>query len=311
MGKVLVLLASSGAAASVIVFVIGLVKSYYRTGTVRSRLMTALHDNTIEPVHVRRRSSASSQLFRKMAGNIANSVVGYLPRNSTRKIEEQVRFAGLHESLVSTIIAMRTLGGFGIGLLFATLALFSHKSVATGIIYGGVVGLVVYMAPWFWVKGKAKTRQRAIRHALPDAIDLLTLCMTSMNFENALKRVVEKTPQIIGEELQIVLHDLQMNISRGEALQRLSDRIGIDELRSFVSSILQAEKHGTPLAQILQIQAEDMRISRKQRAEALARQAPMKMMLPLIIFIFPALIIVVVGPVIPKILHMVAPGISL
>ena len=132
-----------------------------------------------------------------------------------------------------------------------------------------------------------------------------------MPFDRAFARVVDNSPPELQFEFGRVLKEMSLGALRRDALHNLAERIGIEELNVLVGIIVQAEQRGTPLARVLREQALDMRTHRRLRAETLAREAPIKMMFPLVLLVFPPLFIVILGPSIPQILHSIAPGIHL
>jgi tight adherence protein C len=167
------------------------------------------------------------------------------------------------------------------------------------------------MLPLLWANGKARGRQNDIRAALPDMLDMLTLCTGVLAPENALARVALHSPPTLRSELGRVMLEMRAGVMLGDALQHMADRVGLDELNALVAAIVQSRQMGAPLERVLHEQSADMRVKRRQRAETLAREAPIKMMFPLVILVFPPLFIVLLGPSIPQIVHALAPGVHL
>ncbi|GAB3414625.1 type II secretion system F family protein [Flindersiella endophytica] len=153
----------------------------------------------------------------------------------------------------------------------------------------------------------ALKRQAAIRKSLAEAIDMLTVCVESgLGFDGALGQVARNTDGPLGREFARVLREMQLGTSRLEALRALGDRNAVPDLAAFVSAIVQADSLGIPIANILREQAKEMRLKRRQRAEEQAQQVPIKILFPVLLFIFPALFVVVVGPAAIRIYHMFA-----
>lgn len=156
-----------------------------------------------------------------------------------------------------------------------------------------------YMLPEFWVKGKIKKVKAVIVKDLPDAIDLLGLCVNAgLDFMLALKWVVEKSqPSIMVDELNTVLQEINVGKTRRDAIKDLAARYELPDLSTFARTLIQADKMGTSVTEALNILSEDMRLARFRRGEQLALKAPLKMLVPLLVFIFPVVGILVAGPI--------------
>jgi tight adherence protein C len=200
--------------------------------------------------------------------------------------------ATLNGFLMAAALAGAAGGGFGF-----TLALASHSAgsrVLLFVMFGMVIGLYL---PRMWLAGRVRVRQKLILKSLPDAFDLITVCVEAgLGLEAALARVSEKVQGPFGEELSVTLREVAMGKLRRDALRELADRTGVPDLTSFISAVVQAETLGTSIATVLRVQAEQMRMRRRQRAERQAQQAPVKMIFPLVLCIFPTMFIVILGP---------------
>jgi len=161
--------------------------------------------------------------------------------------------------------------------------------------------------PELHLRQKIRTRQVAIVRALPDVLDLLTVSMKAgLGFDSALQKVTEKMSGPLPTELQKVLHEVKMGVMRRDALRSLAQRTGIKELQSFVSTLIQADQLGVSISNVLHIQSESVREQRRQVAEENALKAPIKMLFPLVLFIFPTLFIVLLGPAVLQIMKQLA-----
>jgi len=192
---------------------------------------------------------------------------------------------------------------FGLGIIsgtivFVLLSLGSPaylKSLGFALI-GVLFGCV---ATDSWLKAKIRSRQTEIQDTLPDVLDLLTVSVEAgLGFDAALLKVCEKQRGVLGQEFLRVLHEIKMGRPRREALRDMGKRFEVDELRSFISSLVQADQLGISIGGVLRNQAGQMRQKRRQRSEEKAQKAPIKMMIPLVFFIFPSIFIVTLGPVI-------------
>ena len=165
--------------------------------------------------------------------------------------------------------------------------------------------LLLYCRPLLWLRRAVKERQAAIVRALPFVLDLLTLSVEAgLDFMSALRRCTER-PSVdpLSEELLRVVHETQVGASRRDALRSMSARVGLSDLRSVVSALVQADELGVSLGSILRIQSAQVRARRFERAERLANEAPVKLLAPLMLFIFPAVFLILLGPVFHQMMH--------
>jgi tight adherence protein C len=159
-------------------------------------------------------------------------------------------------------------------------------------------GLAGAAYPLLWLRDRVRARHRTIARALPYSLDLLTLSVEAgLDFPAALAKVVEKGRSgPLAEELSVVLKELRLGKTREEALRNLARRVDLPSLTSFVQALVHADRMGTPLGKVLRILSTHLRIERSQRAEKLANEAPVKLLLPLVFFIFPTLFLMLFGP---------------
>lgn len=165
--------------------------------------------------------------------------------------------------------------------------------------------LVFLIAPGAWLGTMMRRRQDMIRQGLPDALDMLSVCVSAgLSFDQAILRVGQTFKTPIGMEFARVVSEIEVGVSRKQALRNLQARVDISELSSLIAIILQSEALGMSIADVLHAQAEQMRIYRQYRAKEIAQKLPAKMMLPLALFIFPALWAVILGPTLPSLLDI-------
>lgn len=186
--------------------------------------------------------------------------------------------------------------------LCVVLVLFvTFPTVSANFVFGWICMSFVggYMIPEFWLKGKIKKVKQVIVKELPDAIDLLGLCVNAgLDFMLALRWVVEKSPpSVMVDELNTLLQEISVGKTRREAIKDLAARYELPDLSTFARTLIQADKMGTSVTEALNILSEDMRLARFRRGEQLALKAPLKMLVPLLIFIFPVVGILVAGPI--------------
>jgi tight adherence protein C len=199
-----------------------------------------------------------------------------------------VDFLGL-KLVVAVIVAI---GGFLVlGLLLGN-APFGLGSAL-------VLGIVGFMVPELWLSRRIRRRQHQILLATPDTLDLLTISVRAgLSFDGALTKITEKTTGPLADEFRRVLAEIRVGKVRRDALRDVVSRTEVPALTNFIGAIIQAEQLGVPIAKVLQVQSEQLRIERRQRAEELAAKAPIKMLFPLVGCIFPSMFIVILGPAI-------------
>jgi tight adherence protein C len=194
-------------------------------------------------------------------------------------------------SILGFLLGLSLLGGFGGGLLFV-----------------GVGAALGYLAPEFWLGKRIAARSMSMVLQLPDALDLLTISVEAgLGFDAALAKVVEKMEGPLVDEFRTALAEVRMGRPRRDALRDLATRADAQPVTNFIGAIVQAEQLGVPIAKVLQIQSQQLRIERRQRAEEAAAKAPVKMLFPMVGCIFPTIFIVILGPAVISV--MAGPGI--
>ena len=240
--------------------------------------------------------SAKARLLSPLAASLGGSLQKLLPLNFVEGIRHKLIQAGEPTTLVGFLlgasVCLTTMVSFGI-----VLVLSGSFSPALTPVVGVFCLLLGFMMPKVWLDNRTRLRQKMILKSLPDAFDLITTCVEAgLGLEAALGRVAEKVQGPFGEELTIMLRDVALGKLRRDALREVADRTGVPDLTSFINAVIQAETMGTSIAAVLRVQADQMRIKRRQRAEQEAQAAPIKMMFPLVLFIFPTMFIVILGP---------------
>ena len=165
--------------------------------------------------------------------------------------------------------------------------------------------LCLFIYPVAWLRGELNTRHKSISRSLPFVLDLLTLSVEAgMDFMTALQRNVDRRHiDALGEELVVVIREIQLGKTRRDALRDMSTRVNLPDLRSVVNALVQADELGVSIGAILRIQSDQIRQRRFERAEKLANEAPVKMLGPLLFFIFPSVFLVLLGPIINKLMN--------
>ncbi len=235
--------------------------------------------------------------FLQSVGRLSTTFTPQTVLESTTRKLEMAGNPGRIDAAVFLISRFFSAAIFG-GLLLL-IGLFAPTCWPVGRIILVVLIFTVlgFFFPQLWLQSRINTRQGDIRRALPDALDLLTICVEAgLGLEAAMSKVCEKWENQLSLALMRAIREIQLGKSRRDAMRDMADRIGLSEMTSFVAAIIQSEVLGVSLAKILRIQSDQMRVRRRQRAEEKARQAPVKMILPLAFLIFPSILIILLTP---------------
>jgi tight adherence protein C len=242
--------------------------------------------------------------LRPLANRLSGSVARVTSTSFSDRTEKNLALAGNPGDLrVADWLGIKAIGAI-IGailffLVFGVVGLLGFPFVIGGILMPIVGALFGYTVPEFWLGRRVKKRQKAILLMIPDALDLLTISVRAgLGFDAALGKVVEKLQGPLSDEFRRALAEVRVGKARREALRDIVPRTEVVPLTNFIGAIIQAEQLGVSISKVLQVQSEQLRIERRQRAEEQAAKAPIKMLFPLVGCIFPSLFIVILGPAI-------------
>lgn len=181
---------------------------------------------------------------------------------------------------------------------------YPPENAAAALEWGAGALVIGFFLPDLWIYDERKRRQKRIGKALPDTIDIIAISVEAgLGFDAACQRVATKARDDLSMEFERFLLELRLGKGRRDALRNIIWRTGVADLSTFITAIIQADQLGVSIANVLRIQSEQMRIRRRQRAEELAQKAPLKMLFPMALFIFPSIFVVILGPVIPNIMN--------
>jgi tight adherence protein C len=245
------------------------------------------------------KTSALTRLIFPFTGKVVSSVTRHTPLDLYRRVNRLIELAGNPPALTAErIVAFKIVFGIVgvvVGILVAPLLPFTGFVVPVMAV--GVFALAGYTFPSAGLATRASKRQKEIRKALPDTMDLLTISVEAgLGFDAALAQVVKNVPGPLSEEIARMLQEMQIGVTRAEALRHLNDRTDVPELDGFVLSMIQADKYGVGVAKVLRAQSTELRQKRRQRAEEVAQKVPLKLLFPMIFLVLPALFIVILGP---------------
>lgn len=224
----------------------------------------------------------------------------FTPQSVLEETNRKLELAGNPGRIdAATFLASRFVVAFVFGGLLLLVAFLSPNKwplMRTTIVVV-LFTILGFFFPQLWLQSQINRRQNDIRKAMPDALDLLTICVEAgLGFEAAMSKVAEKWENHLSLAFLRAIREIQLGKSRRDALRDMADRIGIPEMTSFIAAVIQSEMLGVSLAKVLRIQSEQMRVKRRQRAEELAHQAPIKMIIPMALITFPAILIILLTP---------------
>jgi tight adherence protein C len=241
--------------------------------------------------------------LRPLAASLSNRMSRVASSSFSERTEKRLALAGNPGDLrVTDWLGIKAIGAILGGVLFFILFVLVGLlgfPIFIGLILTVVGVLLGYTLPEFWLGGRVRKRQKAILLMIPDALDLLTISVRAgLGFDAALGKVVEKLKGPLSDEFRRALAEVRVGKARRDALRDIVPRTEVVPLTNFIGAIIQAEQLGVSISKVLQVQSEQLRIERRQRAEEQAAKAPIKMLFPLVGCIFPSLFIVILGPAI-------------
>jgi tight adherence protein C len=239
--------------------------------------------------------------LKPLAARLSGGVSRVTSSSFSERTEKRLALAGNPGDMrVADWLGIKAIGAIVGAILFFVLFVIVGAMglpVPINFVMVGVGGLFGYTIPEFWLGGRVRKRQHAILLSIPDALDLLTISVRAgLGFDSALGKVVEKLPGPLSDEFRRALAEVRVGKQRREALRDIVARTEVGPLTNFIGAIIQAEQLGVSISKVLQVQSEQLRIERRQRAEEQAAKAPIKMLFPLVGCIFPSLFIVILGP---------------
>lgn len=296
--------------AAVAVAVIGLGYSLSSRRTPRNVLNADGSPGVVADVRQLHLSQgAAERVIGPALRGLAERIRRVSPVGRTEALGRQIELAGLTARLpVELVLLFKVVIAGSIALLFLFTPL---RSMNLAVVVGGLVVAIAYFLPDYIISKQAAARQATIRRDLADSLDQITMSVEAgLAFEGAIERVVGAGSGPLNDELRRLLLEMQLGASRSDALRHLADRTEVADLKSFVFAIIQSEAYGLPIAQVLRVQASELRDKRRQRAEERALKIPVLLIFPLAFGIFPALFIVLLGPAAIRIFRDLGPAIN-
>jgi len=241
----------------------------------------------------------SERVIYPIARKLGELALRFTPQNAIQQTAKKLERAGNPGNIDPTMFFAFRFLGLGLGAIFLALdGMVSSGFINNkGLWFGIPASALGFYLPDLLLKSRIDRRSKSVRKAMPDALDLLTICVEAgLGFDAAMAKIYEKWPNDLGMSFGRVVREIQLGKLRREALRDMADRLGIPEMTSFVAAVIQSEQLGVSMAMVLRIQSDQMRVKRRQMAEEEAHKAPVKMLLPMAFLIFPALCIVIMVP---------------
>ncbi|HHU90927.1 MAG TPA: type II secretion system F family protein [Clostridiaceae bacterium] len=253
-------------------------------------------------------TSFKERIIKPVLEGVGKAVLRLAPKEMIAGMESKIIMAGKPYNWgVKNWLGIQAFMILGLPVLILLLYIQFRMDVSDLILIIFASALIGLLFPNMLLNTKIRKRQSEISKSLPDIMDLLTVSVEAgLTFDSALSKVVEKMPGPLAREFETVLQEIKVGKTKKEALYQMSDRIGIQDLRSFVGAVVQADQLGVSLGRVLRLQSEQIRQNRKQRISEKAMKAPIKMLIPMVVFIFPVIFIVLLGPVVINLIGMFA-----
>lgn len=260
-----------------------------------------------------RQAELAAPLSQRLLGPVGQSLTkvarAVTPGTMIARLRLNTSLAGLGGLGVEGALALKTAGAALMALVFPLLLALIGVSVGNVVVLGLIGAAIGFMLPDVFIAQRGRKRQAEIRKALPETLDLLAIAVgAGMGLEAAIELVIQRLPGALGEEFHRILQELSLGVARREAFGSLRTRTEVDELSTFALILTQADALGTPLSVVLKSQAAEMRMLRRQRAREQGAKTPVALLFPLLLGIFPALMLVVIGPAIISIMKAFSAG---
>lgn len=273
------------------------------TAEKRFRSLVGTYQDLVSVRELELRTPFRERALRPLFRRLLQSLARFSPMGSAAQVQQKLVMAGNPGNLTPVdFLGLRVLAAtvLALGGVLGGMAAGRPSRVILFAAIGALLGLIY---PNMWLNRRIRRRQKAIQRALPDVLDMLTVAVDAgLGFDAAVLKVTEKWSNPLTEEFQHMLFEMRMGVPRAEALRNMAERTGVPELSTFVAIMVQADRLGASITDVLHAQSQAMRTRRRQWAEEQARKAPIKMLIPLVLFVFPATFVVILGPAVPRIM---------
>lgn len=292
---------------------LGLRDSSDRVDPLQERLMEfAARGETANLEEIELSQPLSDRVILPLARKLGELATRFTPQNALQETALKLEQAGNPRGIEPTIFwAGRFIAAIALAALLGFVFTIATIDWTWGrkLMIVGIFTLLGFYLPELLLRSRIQKRQKEITKSMPDSLDLLTICVEAgLGFDGAMSKVYEKWDNELSRAFGRVLREIQLGKLRREALRDMAERIGIPEMTSFVAAIIQSEQLGVSMARVLRIQSDQMRIKRRQAAEEQAQKAPIKMLFPMGVLIFPSILIILLGPAAVMLMQSVLGG---
>ena len=265
--------------------------------TIQDKLRSmAQNPETIDLTDLELSKPFSERVLKPIGENLSRAAKRITPIEVINQTQKKLTAAGLKTN-AGVLVAFQLLLAVCLPGLLLAIGIVGKMGMAKGVGIAIFAGIIGYMMPNGWLSSKVGARRTEITRSLPDALDLLTISVEAgLGFDMALSKVVEKTKGSLSQEFARTIYEIRLGKSRREAMKDMAVRADCPDLTQFISALVQADKLGVSIGNVLRVQSDQMRVKRRQRAEETAMKAPLKMSFVLVFFVLPALLIVLLGP---------------
>jgi tight adherence protein C len=270
--------------------------------TVRQRevavsMRRARRYGTRDQREIETRRSVNDRLVGPLTDKLAGITLRLLPKTDPQQVHNRLLAAGLGQSMTPQMYLAVKGGLIAVSVIGGLLLAISGLGAAVGLMLALGGAAIGFIAPDFYINSRVRGRKAIMQAELPNVLDLLCVSVEAgLGFDAALVKLSERMQGPLVDEFNLVLHEMRIGESRAAALKNLSERVEVPEVSQFCRAIIQADQLGIALSRILRVQSHDMRIKRQLAAEEKAMKAPIKMLFPTVMFIFPAMFVVALGP---------------
>jgi len=238
----------------------------------------------------------TDRIFVPLIRNVSEFVVRFTPQKTLEQTTRMLELAGNPWNVSAAEFSV-VRGVVAIAMVLLSFWITRDAAAGRRLLYALIAVVLGFMLPIMLLRSMIDRRKQEIVKKLPDALDLMTICVDAgLTFNAAMQKVAQKWDDVLALEFGRVLYEMQLGKSRRQALKDMVDRMEVPDVTSFIAAILQADQLGVGIGKVLRIQSEQMRIRRRQRAEEKAQQAPVKMIFPMVFLIFPSIFIILLGP---------------
>jgi tight adherence protein C len=246
----------------------------------------------------------SQRVIRPLIKSLSKFISRFTPAQNREKLQHSLQLAGNPwDFKANEFLALQYLVVFLAVICSWSLFALARKDISQQILFALMAGLTAFIAMKAYLSNRTRKRMAEIQKELPGALDLLCVSVEAgLGFDSGLHHVIEKSKGVLSHEFVIALQEMQMGKPRRKALRDLGNRTGVEDIQLFVGALIQADQLGVSIAKILRTQSEQVRMKHRQRIEEKAMKAPVKMLIPMILFIFPTIFSVLLGPVVIKIM---------